>query len=491
MDLKSNKKITCGNGNLHYIKKYMDLRSNKGIALPTVLMLIAIMLLLGITIVMVTDNDTRTVANLSDSEEALHIAEAGYNRYLWYLNDDTYFYRYEESKDDETMGGFRIESRYGPSDGDWSGFTKAYKKSAYKNGNVLLGYYQIEIVPPTVQNPVLGIRSTGWTADESHKRTIYVEVSRRTFTSFVEFSHETPSNVGWGEGEIINGPYFTNGVLRILGKATFKSSVGYAAGIDERVKPNYEGGPPVKKPPLQFPASNSDIQSWASDKSGGYTYNGRTCIHIDNSTLYIRNKGTDNDSLKTRDLPQSGVIYVNGELFLSGKLDGRLTIVVEGNIYICGKNCTEYNFYTAAQTNGITYADSSLDSDDMLGLIFNKDLMIVSRYWPDTSNDGISENSTAANVVRDMKIHAAILGIGSNSSYTVQDYNALGDMGYIYLFGSKATKWVKATFQSYGSSVNGYRENNTFDTRMLYDAPPHFLEPINSGWEVVSWKELN
>jgi hypothetical protein len=37
---------------------------------------------------------------------------------------------------------------------------------------------------------------------------------------------------------------------------------------------------------------------------------------------------------------------------------------------------------------------------------------------------------------------------------------------------------------------HGYGENDYYDTRLLYELPPHFLEPLNTGWEIGYWHSI-
>jgi hypothetical protein len=58
----------------------------------------------------------------------------------------------------------------------------------------------------------------------------------------------------------------------------------------------------------------------------------------------------------------------------------------------------------------------------------------------------------------------------------------------IKYIGSRILRYPSATGFTNGS---GYSSDNQFDYRMSYDAPPHFTEPVNSGWEVQSWREIS
>jgi hypothetical protein len=477
----------------------MKLTDNKGISIPIVLILLAIMLLLAITIVSVIEFDSKTVNNLSSSEKALHIAEAGYNKYLWLLNDDAYFYKYGESATD----GFIIETKYdGTENPEWNGFTKAYEKTEYKSGEDVLGYFKIEVTPPTLDKPVVVVESTGWTADNKSKRTIQVEIHKRVFTNYIVFNNGHRDDIPWSENSKMYGPYFTNGDLYTLGATEFFDSVGYAGKL------RYEGatpifhkeGQPVKMQKLQMPSVNDDLKKWADED---YTFEGRTYILLKNNKLKI--KESDSVVKDNIPLPESGVVYVKGDLYITGVLDGRLTIIAGRNIYICAYDPT-IEWKSAAKYEGITYADQNIPtydnkdgktyvSDDMLGLVTDFDIIIHNKTkqnsWPIAESNG-----NVCTAIPDLKIQAALYC----NTIRTQDIDFLADrgldLGQIKYIGSRTVRKSSGTglvvTDRWGNIIAnyGYSSSNQYDYRMAYDAPPHFTEPVNSGWEVKQWREI-
>lgn len=473
----------------------MKITGNRGIAMPIVLVLLSIMLLLAITIISVISFDTSTVKNLGSHEEALQIAEAGYNKYLWMLNNDTYFYKFGESPED----GFIVESRYdGQEYPEWDGFTKTYEKTAYKSGNEILGYYQIEIIPPTVKKPVVTVKSTGWTADNSSKKTIEVEIHKRVFTDYTVFNNGHTDDVPWSGDSKIYGPYYTNGDLYTLGATEFFDVVGYAGTIRyEGATPIfYKEGQPVKMSQLQMPSVNSELKKWADDD---YIFDGNTSILLNKTILKIKgSNGVVHDNVP---LPESGVVYVKGDLYITGILDGRLTIVADRNIYICAYDPTE-NWDKATRYEGITYEDQNVPtydnkdtiadiSDDMLGLVTDYDIIIHNRttekQWP------LANSGSVLTAVPNIKIQGALYcrTIVTQDVYFLRDRHL--DLGQICYTGSRTvvktsgTGLVERDWRGQIIGVYGYSSSNQYDYRMAYDAPPHFTEPVNSGWEVRKW----
>lgn len=472
-------------------------KSNAGLALPVIMIIVAIVFLFCTITLILGSNLTNNVMRNTTREDALHIAEAGINKYLFMLNNNSDFYKDKNGSPDS---GFVPSELYtAADDASWVGYPKKYSPTEYKSGSVILGCFQIEVKPPTAKEIVVTITSTGWIPEKPDiKRIIEVKIYKRGFTNYVIFSGEMKGSDGgkvyWGTGEHIKGPFFTNGTLRTIGTPIFHDRAYYC--IDYK---NSEGTPsflldinysPEKSKPLVFPSSNSELEEWALN--GGYTYIGRTSILLNEGFLNIRNK-TNKDNLEVIPLPSSGVIYVDGDVFISGKLDGRLTVCSSQNIYICGKDPTNFVPASATITGGITYSNTNIPdslgehvsnmSDDMLGLIANNKIQINTVTWPSSSGSTTSSYKNIA--VRNIKIMAAILGIKSNSTFGVENIDVLPDMGYVYFTGSRATHLMDATM----SQGDGYLEDNTFDYRMIYESPPHFLEPENSGWEIKGWKE--
>jgi hypothetical protein len=111
--------------------------------------------------------------------------------------------------------------------------------------------------------------------------------------------------------------------------------------------------------------------------------------------------------------------------------------------------------------------------------------MVPPAAWLSSSYD---ETNVA---LQNINIHAALFAL--NKSYEFEKYNS-GKFGTITIVGSICQNRRGAVGTSdpwTGQSVSGYSNKDyTHDRRMSYDTPPHFLEPTNAGWEIVSWKRV-
>lgn len=124
----------------------MDIKNNKGVTLPIVLLTLMILIFFGTTILFITSSQAKFNYADDRSKTALGYAEAGYNEYLWHLNDDVNFYSTEKHK---KMMNTPI---------------------AFQDG-----YYMLEVIKPSDTDRFITIKSTGWTKDSPERKRTIVE----------------------------------------------------------------------------------------------------------------------------------------------------------------------------------------------------------------------------------------------------------------------------------------------------------------------------
>lgn len=491
-----------------------NLKNQKGIVLPLVLILFIPISILAYSALAINSSQTHFNARYQSGVGALHYAEAGIHHYLWALNKNAAFPRLNEE----------IPFEEGK-----------YLVTVLEQGN---GYVKI--------------RSTGWTdKDPNLKKTVTAVLGQRTFTRYTYFSVDDPSDICWTSSDKVFGPYHTNGNLVIDGSPVFYGRVTYSGRIHfyygvwkgGSSDPNFNGPYPVngssprfKKgiswaTPLEVPPSNSELKTRA--QNGGYYYTGRTSIRLNaDGTVTIRNPNVNGGNAQTRTLPANGVIYVDGasgntsqkfstnlgNAFVSGTLKGKLTIGAANEIYITGYDPTDYNFSSARSkptgggsggNGGVIYASTSFapvyengeltgykaSGNDMLGLIANNNVWILCKGWFDNPNPSLS-NPQADVAPNNANVYGAIFAL--NGSFGFEKYypeagNYWHDIhrkNTIYQRGALIQKVRGAVGQNSGSTWWGYQSKNyAYDERMTYEAPPHFIEPSNRGWEIISWEE--
>lgn len=352
-------------------------------------------------------------------------------------------------------------------------------------------------------------------------------------------------------GDVVNGPLHVNGNLIVNGHTgegadgpIFNGPVTYSGefiregGLAGDTTHFEREGDPIKVPRMGMPPTTStEILKQKADDDG-CVFNGPAFININGSTLTIKIQTDGNDTSQNISIPDlaNGVIYVQGNTgntkwapgianaYVSGVLDGRLTIVAENDIYITASNPTNWGNpgNTPAATGGVTYWDLSsapditadninsvmAGCDDMLGLIANRNVRVLHYnwprekvsssdryYWPNTGSSRIDVAPT------NMNIHASIFAV--TGSFEFEEYLQGDPKGTLRVIGS-ISQYKIGPIAGFGLNLidlpenwdlfhhrlSGYGKDYWHDPRLMYDLPPSFLEPTNSGWEIITWREI-
>ena len=240
----------------------------------------------------------------------------------------------------------------------------------------------------------------------------------------------------------------------------------------------------------------------------------------------------------------------DANVFVSGTLKGRLTIAAGNNIYITAIDPTKWDIPDRFTDKGIKYygtkfngkkdetgagdeemsawdrgkeiytryampnGKSGADGKDMLGLVANNDVMIMHYGWFKHKNENdpndepywynwvkkyywfwygwVKAPEKIDVAPRDININSAVFAV--NGGFGFENYDMGNSKGNITLWGN-ITQYERKEVGTFnpnnGNNVSGYKKKYAHDPRMFYDYPPHILEPINVGWEVIEWKEIN
>ncbi len=509
-----------------------------------VLIALVITTIFGVVLLFMTNTQTKLNSLDKQSKISFEYAESGYNKYLWHLNDDPEFYLTQDSKD---MMNKDIE---------------------FQNG-----FYRLEVERPDDEDRFVVIKSTGWTKENPDiKRTIIAKIRKKQFVHHVYVSDSDGDNIWWTKGDESLGPLHTNKDIRIQQNPIFYDTVSYSGQLKKGT--NYSPDFKVKNPlqpektnTLDFPNHNKDLKTWA--EKDNMVFKGRTCIYLDGKNIKIRNGNDSVDKIKTISISsiKNKVIYVEkdqgggtgkfdikaGNIFISGELEGELTIGAENNVYITYDDPTNWYDYDNDNMNnfskkpnqppqsfkwsdgkwrdypekgGIRYSKTtfslsngkmtrSANGDDMLGLIANNEILILHYGWPkralrsdlsdnywnfkwrlDSSwfgwnKEWVKESYEYDFAPQDITIHAALFSI--NSGFGFESYNRGNPRGEIKIWGNitQRERLPVGSIGSNGSVIHGYNKEYIHDPRMLYNYPPHIIEPTNVGWEIHEWKEVN
>ena len=246
-------------------------------------------------------------------------------------------------------------------------------------------------------------------------------------------------------------------------------------------------------------------------------------------------------------LPNNGVIYVDGgtggndtlgiskynpargNVFVSGKLDGQLTIAAANDIFITAHNPCDWkkpSWSSSWYDNpaGVTYRNTGFNQifengewsytevtgkgEDMLGLVATNHVDVLHYNWLSQYHN-VRYRGSAGNLLDyddycytfmnlslpvdhapdNIYLHAAIYA--QEESFGFEAYDRGREKDTAYVVGSIAQKYRGPQGMSGFLDKDGYKKNYSHDPRFLYDAPPHFPDPANSGWQSSRWDEIN
>ena len=150
----------------------------------------------------------------------------------------------------------------------------------------------------------------------------------------------------------------------------------------------------------------------------------------------------------------------NGDLFVKGDVNAETTLVAENYVYVTGD---------------IKYVASNPTA--ILGLVAQNSVLVY--------NPMKNCSSTCQSILggTNRRIDAAILSV--KHTFTVQNYNVGGDRGTLTVNGAIAQLFRGAVRSSSGSTINGgYAKNYVYEWRLQSVAPPKFLSPVSTTYQV-------
>lgn len=139
----------------------------------------------------------------------------------------------------------------------------------------------------------------------------------------------------------------------------------------------------------------------------------------------------------------------NGDVFVRGQLRGATTVAAENFVYITGD---------------ITYVDKTRD---MLGLVGNNAVWV----WNPRTDNGLVDTS------QNRTINASIMSVAH--TFTVQNYNRGSRRGTLTVLGAIAQKFRGPVAQN-----GGFTKNYVYDERLKSAAPPKFITPVSTTYDV-------
>ncbi|PID28603.1 MAG: hypothetical protein CSB55_04530 [Candidatus Cloacimonadota bacterium] len=346
------------------------------------------------------------------------------------------------------------------------------------------------------------------------------------FSYYALFLDNFPKNAYYGTGERVNGPFHSNSSVNVGGRPgpvfdgnVTATGVKYFAGASASNFKGFKGDnnnfshPKIPlgktlqiKPEDQAGAfkldnaftSNTDLyvnltQNLAGEqivevfdvpysdpklKPGGHATNAEYEKYIaDHKTV-----------IKAEDLSNKILYSANKNIHVKGELDGKLNITTEKSIYL---------------DDDVVYKDDPRkvpESDDMLGLMCNGDVIVSTRKDPytgeymNTRKDPDSEYDGLV-VMANIYTTKSIKIENFRGGY-VQEQDSLGnwhhkgvpqDRGDWTVVGGRVQANLGITMTSHGGYKSGFAEVIEYDTRFRNDAPPGV--PYTNERRINRWSE--
>jgi len=418
------------------------------------------------------------------SAEAMNVAEAGVNYYLWHLAHNPTDY-----KDGGTTPS---TAPYGP-----------YVHNSYDTDGNLLGSYTLYITPPSGGSTITTVKSIGQVPHFSGTRTILAQLGQPSFANYGLLSQ---SEVWFGSSEASNGPVMSNVGVHMDGVnngtvsagqktykptsqfggngTTFHCGVWGSGGPSSQWKPvevaPFNATPPNCTDPVSvvnFAQVSANLTTMKASAQSGGTYTAGSgskgySITLKSNGKYDRCKVTNETFSGSRatgittsncfsDLaaPANGVLFVDDNVWVSGtSFPGRITIVAA----TLGGTARSVNI-----TSNLTYA--AKDGSAAIGLIAQADV-IVSDYAPNA-----------------VEIDAALL---AQNGHVYSTGNAAAKTGTLTFYGAIATFlfWTWGYVNGSGTLVSGWGTTATnFDSNLIYAPPPQY--PTTGNYSILNWRE--
>jgi hypothetical protein len=343
------------------------------------------------------------------------------------------------------------------------------------------------------------------------------------------------TEIQFADGDVINGPLHSNDAIRLAPNGSGPQFLGAAstswnaAGQRWVRSSGYTGTPsfaragdPAYVVPKLMPATNGSLRQEAVAE--GCLFTGPTRLRITATTWYVTSpftkstncySGVMGNTERAITRPANGVMYVqnvpsspsdanytsgcpygaevkshplgdelllssdvtpygcrDGDLFVSGTLDGQLTVSTDNDVVIVWD---------------LLYA-GGLTGDDLLGLIAKNSVKVYHPVNSSGSNLDVKNPPVGRTKFSDPVIQASLLSLAH--SFTVQNYRQGADLGTLSVDGSISQRYRGPVGTCCpGGSRTGYIKDYVYDGRLRFLSPPSFLEPVDAPWGVTLWEE--
>jgi hypothetical protein len=408
-------------------------------------------------------NNARFTKFEERQSEALNVAEAGINYYLWHLAHNPSDYK------DGTNAP--ATAPFGP-----------YAHTYYDEAGNLIGTYTLTITPPANGSTITTVKSVGTVPHMSGGRTILAQLGQPSFSNYIFLSNTelifsatstttgpVHSNIGIEFDGTSNGPV-------TAARATYTNGTGTHNGVWGTGGPTSQWAYPVPTVDFsQVTVNLSSLQTSSLPANGGINLGSSGAagwyIQVKSGSpasfdLYKVNSETSSGINKTfvrnQVVPTNGIVFSPEEVWISGTgFSGRMTVVAA------------YLPDTASKRKSINIIDnltySAMDGSAAIGLVAQQDVF-VPQYVPNT-------------VTVDAALLAQYGSVGYDTTYG-------GLKSSFTLNGAIAQNQNLYGFKTTGCSpyCNGFPTTAyNFDSHLIYAPPPSF--PTTGNYSVLNWRE--
>ena len=349
------------------------------------------------------------------------------------------------------------------------------------SGTTARGSYSVDVVDdPAWTNATKAlkkyiIRARG-TSSGGKTHTISLKAEIRNYASYMHASNWErvgSTLIYFQPGDVIDGPVYVNDRLNINGGSpnpifrqlvsSATNTVNYINGANSNV---FQAGLALNATPLdisgQFTSNHIEELEAEASQPDGLTLSGdyQLIFKPDGTvTYYPRSGGATN----TRYLSSmNGAIYVDGDAWVQGTVNGQATVAAQDTIYI---------------SNSVVYASATNPSPWQAGFVTNN---------VDDALGLMAYNRLEIRGTNTVNVHAAVMITNGDDGFGAENrYVNIGGNKYINLYGSLSQYRRGIVSRVSGSTFQGFRKNYKFDARFNYDAPPSFPYSVYafSGWQ--------
>ncbi len=431
-----------------------QLSNERGATLIVVMAVITAVLLIGVALFMLGTGESGVVEHGVDDAKAFYLAEGGLDRARTWL---------EEQAQNEPP---------------------TYPSSGQFADQILGGgEYDVDIERRSIPNPWAVEYDVVSTADvDGAMRQIHAVLRSESFAQYMYFADHM-DDIWFITGDSLDGRVHANGHIRLSGTPWFGMKVTSSQNefiIWQDSEPVFEAGYELGVPEIALPITNELVADLTAEASSGGllapSLNGsQSKYEVElgrNGNLgyvsyrkYERSGGRYrwSDWYNVAIDATNGVMWFDEPVYLSGVLDGQLTIGCSYDIFI---------------VDDITY-DESIPGhgpipggDDILGIVSAENIIVA---------------ETDANY-DDVEIHAHMMAL--HQSFTVEDYTNGPPRGDLILYGGFAQKKQGAVgqFMHNGSLIHGYSKDYHYDPNLITNSPPGY--PPTGKYLIINWEDV-